>query len=97
MKKKFNDAEKILSRNISGFHQYILSGSARLIYVSDNLCQMTGFSEKELLSKKSDRYMAMVHPADRDIYSAFLKKMGEKEQTLSAEYRLVKRRFRIIC
>lgn len=91
MKKKFNDAEKILSRSISGFHQYILSGSARLIYVSDNLCQMTGFSEKELLSKKSDRYMAMVHPADRDIYSAFLKKMGEKEQTLSAEYRLVKK------
>lgn len=91
MKSKFGDAEQILSRSISGFHQYILSGSPRLIYASDNLCQMMGFSGKELLSRTSDRYLTMVHPGDRDMYSAFLYEMGKKEQTLSVEYRLIKK------
>ena len=33
----------------------------------------------------------MVHPGDRDMYSAFLYEMGKKEQTLSVEYRLIKK------
>ena len=57
------DMAEVLAGQISGFHQYILSGGApRMSYVSRNLCCMLGAEEDELLG---GGYEAMVHPADR--------------------------------
>ena len=83
--------EQILSRQISGFHQYCLAEPARLCYVSGNFCEMTGFSEEELLSETEDLYALRLHPADRENYTAFLQKLAEKEQTLTEEYRFIRK------
>lgn len=81
----------ILDRHISGFHQYILSEPAHLCYASRNLCELTGYSEGELLHASRDLYAPLIHPSDRQRYLDFINKLSEKEQTLTCEYRLIKK------
>ena len=97
MNDMLNHAEDILSRQISGFHQYILSSPVHLNYVSDNLCEMVGYARQELLHEEKDLYLLLVHPADRKKYSAFLQNLIREEQTLTAEYRLMKKDGTVIC
>lgn len=85
------NAEGILSQNISGFHRYILTDPVHLSYVSRNLCGMTGFREEELLSESEDMYAWLVHPADRAEYFEWIHKLQTGEQTLTLQYRLVKK------
>ena len=44
MKNRLQSMEDILERNISGFHEYSLSEPVHLNYVSQNLCDMTGYT-----------------------------------------------------
>lgn len=81
----------ILERQVCGFHQYILNVPLHLCYVSQNLCEMVGYGKNELLHESKDGYMQLVHPADREKYAAFLGDLSEREQTLTAEYRLLKK------
>lgn len=91
MKNTPDNIEDILSRNISGFHQYVLTEPTHLSYVSKNLCDMLGLTEDELLSESQDLYASLVHPADRGLYSEFIDNLKSKEHTLTAEYRLMKK------
>ena len=86
-----NNMEEILSQQICGFHQYVLTPPVHLNYVSANLCEWMGVQEKELLDDKKDLYVQLVHPADREKYADLLHKIAMKEQTLTGEYRLVKK------
>ena len=97
MNNMLNNMEDILSRQISGFHQYVLSGPVHLSYVSINLCEMLGYGESELLHEGKDLYALLVHPAERERYSELLQTLCEKEQTLTAEYRLMKKDGTVIC
>lgn len=90
MKNEPRNLQQILSRSISGFHQYCLTSPVRLSYVSENLCRMLGFSEEELLRDREDGYARQVHPADREAYDAFLHSFGDA-QTKTAQYRLVRK------
>ncbi len=83
--------DEILAHQICGFHQYILTDPVHLNYVSSNLCEMVGVREEELLDDETDRYLQLIHPADREKYSDFIKSMMRKEQSLASEYRLLKR------
>lgn len=89
--------EEILSQQISGFHQYILNDPIHLNYISQNLCKMVGYKEDELLHESRDLYMLLVHPADREKYSKFIYSLAKQEQTLTAEYRLIKKDGTVIC
>ena len=82
--------EEILSENICGFHQYIFTTPTQLNYVSRNLCEMLGYSRNEF-EGRDDFYSQLVHPAEQEAYSAFLKNMSLKEQTESLVYRLKKK------
>ena len=97
MNKMLTNMEDILSRQISGFHQYTLSDPIHLSYVSQNLCEMVGVQENELLHESKDLYILLVHPADRRQYSDFIDNLTKKEQALTAEYRLIKKDGTIIC
>ena len=97
MNNMLNNMEDILSRQISGFHQYVLSGPVHLAYVSINLCEMVGYRENELLHEEKDLYASLVHPADREKYSELLQNLIKKEQALTAEYRLMKKDGTVIC
>ncbi len=81
----------ILDQGIFGFHQYLFSEPVRLSYVSQSLCSLLGMTKEELLSDQEDLYYSVVHPADREIYTSFLKNLQTKEQILHAEYRLLKK------
>lgn len=96
MKDILNNMNDILSLGISGFHQYVLTDPVHIGYASKNLCHMLGITEDELLSEIEDKYALMVHPADRETYSEFINNMKQKEQTLKAEYRLIKKSGEVI-
>lgn len=96
MKNKPKNPEEVLAHQISGFHQYSLRDAIHLHYVSQNLCAMLGVEEGELLHPERDLLAAFVHPADREIYADFLQNLAEREQTLCAEYRLMKRNGAVI-
>lgn len=96
MKDILNNMNDILSLGISGFHQYVLADPVHIGYASKNLCDMLGITEDELLSETEDKYALMVHPADRETYSEFINNMKQKEQTLKAEYRLIKKSGEVI-
>ncbi len=85
------NTEDILNSLVSGFHQYILTDPPHLNYVSENLLKMLGTSKEELLSETKDLYVNFIHPNDREIYSEFINNLKSKEQTLSLQYRLVKK------
>jgi len=91
MKNTLINTEDILNQTISGFHQYILTDPVHMSYVSENFCEMTGYTKKELMSDSVDVYASLVHPADIKIYSELISNLETKEQRLSAEYRLVKK------
>lgn len=86
-----NKMEEVLDRQVSGFHSYHLGETVSLEYVSRSLCEMTGYQKEELTENGRDGYAQLVHPADRDAYGSFLEKLSRKEQTLTAEYRLIKK------
>ncbi len=86
-----NNIEEILSQQVSGFHQYSLTAPIHLTYVSRNLCEMLGWQEVELLDDSRDCYAELLHPADKAKYFAFIHKLSQKEQTLTEEYRIIKR------
>lgn len=90
MEHTLNHMEDLLSRGISGFHQYVLTGNVHLCYVSQNFCHMVGVQEQELLSESDDLYANLVHPADRDRYARFIRALRAGVQTRSEEYRLMK-------
>ena len=96
MKDILNNMNDILSLGISGFHQYVLTDPVHIGYASKNLCDMLGITEDELLSETEDKYALMVHPADRETYSEFINNMKQKEQTVKAEYRLIKKSGEVI-
>ena len=86
-----NYMEEILSHQICGFHQYVLTPPVHLNYASCNLCELLGVEKSELLDNSTDLYLQRVHPADREKYSAFIQQIILKEQALTDEYRLVKK------
>ena len=97
MNNMLTNMEDILNQQISGFHQYILNDPIHLCYVSQNLCDMTGYSESELLHENKDLYALLVHPSDLEKYSKFITQLIKTEQTLTCEYRLKKKDGTVIC
>ena len=97
MNNTLNNIEEILCHQICGFHQYVLTPPVHLNYVSHNLCELMGVQEDDLLDDGKDLYVQMVHPADREKYSGFIHRITLKEQTLTSEYRLVKKDGTVIC
>ncbi|MBQ2690735.1 MAG: PAS domain-containing protein [Clostridia bacterium] len=89
MGKILGNVEEILSRHVTGFHEYILSEPVHLAYVSKNLCDMTGFTSEELLDDSEDHYADLIHPADREVYSEFIRKLERGDKSASTEYRIV--------
>ena len=83
-----NTAE-ILDKHIGGFRQYRFGESAIPTFVSQNLCDMTGYSKEELADGKSDLYADLICPADRGIYEDLLKKISKERSSGSAEYRII--------
>lgn len=96
MKNAFHLTENLLDQGVPGFHQYILTPPVHLCYVSRSLSDMTGYAAEELVSDTEDRYAALVHPADQNLYGQMLERLAV-EGTATAEYRLVKKDGGTLC
>lgn len=91
MENIIDNTEEILNNHISGFHKYILQDPVHLAFVSQNLCNMTGYSQEELLSESTDLYATVVHPSDKQLYLSFIHELAQKEQKLTVQYRIVRK------
>lgn len=82
--------------NISGYHEYDLSGTGKLRFVSDSLCRMTGYSKNELTDSEYG-YTGLLCEDDRDIYLSFLRRMmSGDEGDYSEKYHIKKKDGNII-
>ena len=90
------NATEILNCFVSGYHEFSLDPPVHLTFASKNLCEMLGCSEAELQSDTADLFAPWVHPADCEIYAGCVRALSEKEQTLSVQYRLVKKNGEIL-
>ncbi|MBQ8833532.1 MAG: PAS domain-containing protein [Oscillospiraceae bacterium] len=87
--------EESLDCRISGFHQYRLSEPAGLAFASRNLCEMLGRTREELMAENG--YISQVHPGDRQVCGDFLRDLAAGEQTLTAQYRLLRMDGSVLC
>lgn len=91
-------SEEILDRFIGGFRQYQLGEPVSLSFVSQSLCDMTGYTKQELTGDRADAdlYGQLVHPLDRERYLGLLHAALAGEGTYRAEYRLVCKNGRVM-
>ncbi len=89
-------AEMIQDRCISGFRRYRLQEPISLVFASQNLCDMTGYTKEELTDGDADGYACLVHPADRGSYRSFLHRVCGDGQQAVADYRLIRKDGRIL-
>ena len=88
------DAETILNRGISGYHEYTADGLPRLAYVSRSLCDMLGCDAAEL---SGEGYLHRVHPGDRQTYHELLDKFGEGADTVASGGNPTRFRVNTVC
>lgn len=88
--------EERLDHHICGFHQYVLNPPVHISFASENLCHMLGYCKQDLQDETTDWYAAFVHPADRKKYADFLLSCTKKEQTATAQYRMIKKNGEIL-
>ena len=80
--------------DISGFHIYNLSDMCICEYVSESLCEMTGYSRDELLASAEGNdclsgYEKLVHVADRQVFDEFIERLKNGTGKQEAEYRII--------
>ncbi len=91
MKQNTCSVESFPLQSFPGFHRFTLSPVFRMLTVSPSLCELIGFSEKELLSGSGTLYLNRVYPPDLPAYSRFLESLDATPHTASCEYRLLHR------
>ena len=91
MNQMLTNMEEILESGISGFHQYVLTYPVHIVYVSNGLTKMTGYTAEAILHETEDRYAQMVHASDRERYRQFIEDAVRTEKSSACEYRLVKK------
>lgn len=90
MKFQIGNANEIFDKHINGFRIYSLQNPIMPIFVSQNLCELTGYGKERLKSGETDRYADIVHEDDRQVYADLIKKLSESRESSSAEYRIIK-------
>lgn len=75
----------------NGMHSCVLSGRIHLEYVSDGLCKMLGYTRKELEELTKGIYTRLLVEEDRAAFGKFVRKLAEKPQKLTIEYRFIKK------
>ncbi|MDO4620551.1 MAG: PAS domain S-box protein [Lachnospiraceae bacterium] len=91
-----NDFRKIIENTPGGFHCCNMFEPVHVNYVSDSLCQLTGYSGKEILEDMKGKYTELIVPEDREEFVRTAMRMMEYPQTVRTSYRLKTKDGRII-
>ena len=82
--------EAIVSNMPGGLHVLDLGDPSKVLYLSDLLCSMTGYSRSEVKDTFGGRYVEMLHPDDRGLLLASLRDLREYPHTVTVIYRIVR-------
>ena len=85
------DSMKSIVNYLGGYHRCYLDTTAKLEFVSDNLCSMLGYRKAELLDLTGGVYTALMHPDDTATFDAFALRLFREENCESVVYRLIKK------
>ncbi len=83
--------EAIVSNMPGGLHVLDLGDPSKVLYLSDLLCSMTGYSRSEVKDTFGGRYVEMLHPDDRGLLLASLRDLREYPHTVTVSYRIVRK------
>ncbi len=83
-----NDYRKILENTPGGFHCCNMFEPVHVNYVSDSLCQITGYTSKEILEDMHGIFTELIVPEDREAFVKTAIRMMEYPQTVRTTYRL---------
>lgn len=88
--KEFEDAVQFMERVPGGMHRCYLSKPIHLEYVSEGLGKMLGYSDtEEFRAVIGTKYSAVIAEEDRQIFRDFVRKLAEKETSMTCEYRMI--------
>ncbi|MDO4650427.1 MAG: PAS domain-containing protein, partial [Eubacteriales bacterium] len=91
------DDYRVLIDNLpSGFHRCALHDPIHIDYVSDNFCQMTGYTHQDIHEKMKDIYLEMVLPEDRHLIIDSITSLMQYPHTVQTVYRLQRKDGRVI-
>ena len=85
------DPMKSIMNHLGGYHRCYLSDPIHLEFVSDNLCNMLGYTKSELGELIGCAYTALMHPDDTGIFDSFVLRLAKRESCESVAYRLIKK------
>lgn len=86
-----DDLRSLVANMPGGLHVFELGVPAKVIYLSDNLCAMTGYSRAEVNEKFHNQYIEMLHPDDRILLQEALFDLKEYPHTVILSYRIARK------
>lgn len=95
---KLNKAELefILGQAPGGIHVCQLFDPVHVAFMSDSLCELTGYSRSELEERFNNKYSLVIHPNDRHLFTSAIAELAEYPHELSIGYRLVRKDGRVL-
>ncbi len=84
-----SDYRKILENTPGGFHCCNMFEPVHVNYVSDSLCQITGYTSKEILEDMKGIYIELIVPEDREEFVKSAMRMMEYPHVERTSYRLL--------
>ncbi len=84
-----SDYRKILENTPGGFHCCNMFEPVHVNYVSDSLCQLTGYTSKEILEGFKGEYLKLIVPEDHQAFIEGAQRMMEYPHIERTTYRLL--------
>lgn len=72
----------------AGVHRCKLWGDFRVTYVSDGLCQMTGYTKEDIFERFAGKYYELIVEDDRHIFVDAITELAKYPHTRSMQYRM---------
>ena len=85
------DPTKSIANHLGGYHRCFLDDPIHLEFVSDNLCNLLGYTKSELADLIGVSYTALMHPDDTAIFDDLVLRLSKRESSESLAYRLIKK------
>lgn len=83
------EISQVLDNFVSGFHRCYLSDPIHLDWISENLCNLIGYTKEEQKEIFGDVYTEMIHEEDRDIFIEYAFSLSKEEGKKSCHYRML--------
>lgn len=84
-----SELESIIENLPGGWHICRLLDGISLYYASEGLCQICGYTRKEIKELFNNQYALLIHEDDRHLFLNAIKELAEYPHSTELEYRIV--------